>query len=175
MSQADLAAALATRRIPGMHPQTITKIENGQRALKFTEAVAIAGVMGTDLANLDVYERTDAEGWLLQQATQETIRAAREVKRAIIELLELQGGLAHDIESGQRADANPVVIALAQSVADVSLAGIVAEAEAVVAANAVRDAATDAARNPEWSLESLESRLEEEMRRRSDGEHQETP
>ena len=36
MSQADLSMALSMAGVPGFHPQTITKLEKGDRALKFS-------------------------------------------------------------------------------------------------------------------------------------------
>ena len=46
MSQADLAEAMSSRGVPGMHPQTITKLEAGTRSLKYLEAVELADALG---------------------------------------------------------------------------------------------------------------------------------
>ena len=64
MSQADLATLLTDEGIPGFYPQTIVKIEQGKRSLKFVEAVAIANVMGidaTDLLDLENLHSGDPE------------------------------------------------------------------------------------------------------------------
>lgn len=45
MSQADLAAGLSDLGLPGFYPQTIVKIEQGKRALKFTEGLAMARLL----------------------------------------------------------------------------------------------------------------------------------
>ncbi|WIY81779.1 helix-turn-helix transcriptional regulator [Propionimicrobium sp. PCR01-08-3] len=45
ITQAELANELGSRGLEGFYPQTITKIEAGQRALKFEEALDIADVL----------------------------------------------------------------------------------------------------------------------------------
>lgn len=45
LTQADLAVALSSAGFDGIYPQTITKIEAGQRAVKYVEALAIADIL----------------------------------------------------------------------------------------------------------------------------------
>lgn len=52
MSQADLAEALGERGIKGMHPQTVAKIESGDRVLKYVEGVTMAAILAVDAAAL---------------------------------------------------------------------------------------------------------------------------
>lgn len=52
LSQAELADSLLQQGIRGMHPQTITKLESGSRALKFNEAIALAAVLGVSIGEL---------------------------------------------------------------------------------------------------------------------------
>lgn len=59
LSQAELAVMLTDRGIPGMHPQTITKIEAGQRPLRLTEAIAITDAMAVPLDALRVRNQTE--------------------------------------------------------------------------------------------------------------------
>lgn len=49
LSQADLAQQMAERGAAAFYPQTITKIENSARSLKFSEASILAGVLGVPL------------------------------------------------------------------------------------------------------------------------------
>lgn len=48
LTQAELADALTERGIRGIYPQTITKIEAGNRVIKLTEGLAIADVLKVD-------------------------------------------------------------------------------------------------------------------------------
>lgn len=52
MSQADLSTALHDEGIKGIYPQTIVKIEQGRRSLKFAEGMAIARALGLESADL---------------------------------------------------------------------------------------------------------------------------
>ena len=49
MTQAELAAELRRRGLTGFYPQTILKVEKGQRALKLTEGAVIAEVLDATL------------------------------------------------------------------------------------------------------------------------------
>lgn len=64
MSQAELAEGISRQGIPGFHPQTITKIEAGNRSLKFDEAVAMCQVLEVTAEELnkvgDAYVRRNA-------------------------------------------------------------------------------------------------------------------
>lgn len=53
LTQAELATALSEEGGAAFYPQTITKIEAGRRALKFSEGLAIARVLGVTPASLD--------------------------------------------------------------------------------------------------------------------------
>lgn len=53
ISQAELAKRLNDLGATGFYPQTITKIEKGDRALKFSEAVTVAGALNVDLSILE--------------------------------------------------------------------------------------------------------------------------
>jgi transcriptional regulator with XRE-family HTH domain len=57
MSQALLASRMAEEGIEGFHPQTIVKLENGTRALKYVEAVALTRVLNVEVADLMVSKR----------------------------------------------------------------------------------------------------------------------
>lgn len=48
LSQAELAEALTEAGLPGFHPQTITKIEKGVRAVKLIEGVPMARLLGVE-------------------------------------------------------------------------------------------------------------------------------
>lgn len=48
LSQAELAQALTDAGLPGFHPQTITKIEKGVRAVKLVEGVPLARILGVE-------------------------------------------------------------------------------------------------------------------------------
>lgn len=52
LSQAQLAARLSQAGLSNFYPQTILKLESGQRALKFLEARAYADVLGVSLDSL---------------------------------------------------------------------------------------------------------------------------
>lgn len=52
MTQSDLASALSEEHGLGFRQQTVVKIENGSRAVKFEEAYAIAEVLGVDMMDL---------------------------------------------------------------------------------------------------------------------------
>ncbi len=52
LSQAELAELLGQAGAKGFHPQTITKIEKGDRSLKFSEAALLAAVLNVPLADL---------------------------------------------------------------------------------------------------------------------------
>jgi len=52
LSQADVAEAVKASGWTGAYPQTILKVEKGQRALRFTEAVAVARALGFSIESL---------------------------------------------------------------------------------------------------------------------------
>ena len=59
MTQSDVAQALEDMGMPGMWPQTITKIEAGTRDLKFVEGLALAKVLEVDPGALVELTATD--------------------------------------------------------------------------------------------------------------------
>lgn len=66
-SQADLSTRLTELGLAGFYPQTILRIEKGQRSLKLLEAIPLAAVLGVDVEDL-----TEASG--------ADVRASRLVK-----------------------------------------------------------------------------------------------
>jgi transcriptional regulator with XRE-family HTH domain len=96
MSQADLASALSDEGMPGFYPQTIVKIEQGRRSLKFIEAMAIANIMGidpVDLLDLENHHPDDARAMrevrLLAHAAEELWRAYRSLEDRFADLKRL--------------------------------------------------------------------------------------
>lgn len=97
LSQADLASQLARRGVPGMHPQTIAKIESGTRALKFTEAVQLAAVLEVQLDAL-AYAGDDAvQLFEMEQAAADVNWALDEAKSALSRLELVLDGLHEHI------------------------------------------------------------------------------
>lgn len=74
MSQADLSRLLVERGLRGFHPQTITRIEQGARSLKLSEAVDLADALGAPV-----------------EALFEPSEAAREIVRQVADVRHLLG------------------------------------------------------------------------------------
>lgn len=51
-SRRDVVEAVTQAGIPGWHGTTLQRVENGERALRITEAVVLAAYLGVDLAPL---------------------------------------------------------------------------------------------------------------------------
>jgi transcriptional regulator with XRE-family HTH domain len=61
LSQAELAEALSEAGVPGMHPQTITKLEAGSRSLKFTEGIPLAKILEVGPSALMLTDERESE------------------------------------------------------------------------------------------------------------------
>lgn len=97
MSQAQVAEALTAAGVEGMYPQTVLKIEKGQRSLKLHEGVALARVLkvpvelitgdGSDLAALleirSALAATRAAQRQLDRAAMEFDDAVRRLRTAV--------------------------------------------------------------------------------------------
>lgn len=98
LSQAELAEALTREGVAGMYPQTIAKLEGGSRALKFSEGIHMAQVVGVrpeQLANLDQSAFGSA---LLSRA----LRDVRQAYTAAVEALMEYGRRRMDVVSAAK-------------------------------------------------------------------------
>jgi transcriptional regulator with XRE-family HTH domain len=104
MSQADLAQELQAAGLAGFYPQTIVKIEQGSRSLKFVEGMVLADIFGV---NPDwLLDVTKEEAWDRQvrnatagmtSAHDRVVHAFNELRQAYVNL----GALLEDHEPSE--------------------------------------------------------------------------
>jgi transcriptional regulator with XRE-family HTH domain len=107
MSQADLAADLATLGGIHVHQQTIAKIEKGTRSLKFMEGVMIAELLTVDVDDLSVGHNEAIQAAAQLETLEDIRRIGEELddigERLAYHLLRLAVGLGID-RTKQQAD-----------------------------------------------------------------------
>ena len=130
MSQADLADALKDRGVPGMHPQTITKIEAGTRALKFAEGLVLAEVLQVRPEELRrLHEERAVIRWRMVQNSQRTMGALNTAVDALATFLASSTHL-RDQYKRYGAEVDVEVAAMARTVGEVTAEDIVQQARA---------------------------------------------
>jgi DNA-binding XRE family transcriptional regulator len=104
MSQADLAQGLADHGVEGIYPQTVVKIEQGSRSLKFSEGLAIAAIFGIEAELLGGVWTIDPEEAHMRRLVRAMEAAAERADHAFSEIRQahsnLQAALA-DVEVTQ--------------------------------------------------------------------------
>ena len=173
MSQADLADALKDRGVPGMHPQTITKIEAGTRAVKLTEGLVLAEVLQVHPEELrHLHEERAATRWQMIRNTQKTREALADAVAALATFLASSAHLLDEYERyGSEVDVE--IAAMARTVGEITAEDVVQRARAkfkdMETQSDVEEAATlGGGVSPELVLKNVEK---ERARR---GEHCET-
>lgn len=104
LSKTQLAARLTEAGLAQMHPTTISRIESGERAIRLSEAVTIASVLGTDVQSLLDYGGVDS---LVKQARADINQNAKGLiglREAVRGLLNRRAMLQYDIERLEAAD-----------------------------------------------------------------------
>lgn len=109
LSQAQLATGMTDEGAEGIYPQTIMKIENGTRTLKYSEASAMARVLGVSTEDFasqsSATSRVDRE---TRSCIQEIFKASREVDDGISRLLLAHQNLQQMLKSDPRP--SPAVV-----------------------------------------------------------------
>lgn len=175
MSQADLASQLARRGVPGMHPQTIAKIESGVRALKFTEAVHLAAVLEVQLDALAYAGHDAAQLFEMEQAAMSVNWALDEAKSALIRLEMCLGTLREHIDQAQAAGVQ--VPEWVESVAGQTIESVagLAGADLRATVGSVHDALTMFLADNLKVQATMPNAFSDITAPGDDGEHQETP
>lgn len=164
MSQADLADALKGRGVPGMHPQTITKIEAGTRALKFTEGLVLAEVLQVRPEELrHLHEERAISQWQMIRRSQETAQA---LAAAVDALTIFLASSTHLLDEYERcgAEVDVEIAAMARTLAEVTAEDVMQRA---------REKFEGAGAQADVSGELFYENVAKERARR--GEHRETP
>ena len=157
-----------------MHPQTITKIEAGTRALKFAEGLVLAEVLQVRPEELrHLREERAFTQWNMVRSTQKTMGALESAVDALTTFLARSTHLLDEYER-YGAEVDVEVAAMARTVGEVTAEDVVQRARAkfedVEAQADVEEAGTLGAG---VSAELLLENVEKERARR--GEHRETP
>ena len=130
MSQADLADALKDRGVPGMHPQTITKIEAGTRAVKLTEGLVLAEVLQVRPEELRrLHEERALIRWRMARNTQATKVALSDAVDALAIFLVGSARLLDDYKQ-HGAEVDVEVAAMARTLGEVTAEDVVQQARA---------------------------------------------
>ena len=130
MSQADLADALKDRGVPGMHPQTITKIEAGTRAVKFAEGLVLAEVLQVRPEELrHLHEERAVIRWRMVRNTQATMVALADAENALATFLASSTRLL-DQYKRYGAEVDVEVAAMARTVGEVTAEDVMQQARA---------------------------------------------
>lgn len=137
LSQADVAAAMVAAGWEKFHPQTIHRIENGNRKVTVGEAEALARILGTTLTRLQWAEGEEAAISYGEQAIGNLRRAASEVASAVAQLHAAQAGaqvavrsLRADSSDGSWPRVSRTADALEEELADATLENAVDAGEA---------------------------------------------
>ena len=174
MSQADLADALKDRGVPGMHPQTITKIEAGARAVKLTEGLVLAEVLQVRPEELRrLHEERALIRWRMGRNTQATKVALSDAVDALAIFLVGSARLLDDYKQ-HGAEVDVEVAAMARTLGEVTAEDVVQQARAKFEdMEALADAEEAGTLGAGVSTKLLSENVEKERARR--GEHRETP
>src|SRR4051794_39498042 len=97
LTQAELARHLEDYGFRGMYPQTITRLELGQRSMKTTEAVAIAMVLDVSLQTLCLTEQS-VEEMLVSRLVRNADRQLQEVAGTVVHMVRELDATQHNIE-----------------------------------------------------------------------------
>jgi transcriptional regulator with XRE-family HTH domain len=97
LSQARLAEQMTDAGLAGFYPQTITKVEQGSRSLRFAEGLQLARLLG--VAPQALYDQsatsTAVDEQVAQRAINELRSASHDVKARLRDLEEAEFTLAH--------------------------------------------------------------------------------
>lgn len=159
LSQAELAAEVSRRGVPGIYPQTITKIETGSRALKFSEGMVIARVLRVtpaDLAGAETWDPVQGALYKLNVAAKGAKDASIEASSALAVFLTKIDELKAEIAVAASSGLLDSRIHYAQEIAAEDLNSVIRRARAVLLSERARADAFDKA-----------------MTEGDDGEHQE--
>ena len=157
-----------------MHPQTITKIEAGTRAVKLTEGLVLAEVLQVHPEELrHLHEERAATRWQMIRNTQKTREALADAVAALATFL---ASSTHLLDQYKRygAEVDVKVAAMARTVGEVTAEDIVQQARAKLEdMEDLADAEEAGTLGAGVSTELLLENVEKERARR--GEHRETP
>lgn len=98
MTKTQLATQLSDAGLGQIHPTTVSRIESGERAIRLSEAVTIASVLGTSVEALIDFRGVET---LLKQVGLEhslTAKSFASLRDAAYEVLERQASLAYVLE-----------------------------------------------------------------------------
>lgn len=98
MTKTQLATQLSEAGLDQIHPTTVSRIESGERAIRLSEAVTIASVLGTSVEALIDFRGVEA---LLKQVRLEhnlTAKSIANLREAANEVLTRQASLAYALE-----------------------------------------------------------------------------
>jgi transcriptional regulator with XRE-family HTH domain len=116
-SLADIAGAMVSGGWDKFYPQTISRIEHGERKVSVGEGEALARILGTTLTRLQWAEGEDAAVSYGEQAIGNLRRAASEVASAVAQLHAAQAGAEVALRS-LRADSSRAPSARVTATAD---------------------------------------------------------
>lgn len=137
MSLADVAGAMVAAGWDKFYPQTISRIEHGERKVTIGEGEALARILGTTLTRLQWADGEEAAISAGEQAIGNLRRAAGEVVSAVAQLRAAQAGAAVAVRSlrtdssdGQWPRISRTADALEEELADATVENAVDAGEA---------------------------------------------
>lgn len=162
LTQAELAERLTKQGIGGIYPQTVTKIEAGQRGMKLTEGIAIARVLGVPVEWLARPEPVAEREGALKRAVADLQASRREVEGAVGKYLDAVRRVELQIKSSADEGVDDSRLAWARREVETPIGDVVVVGHARRALDLVVSGLYTAI-------------LREERLRESNGEHSEAP
>lgn len=105
-TQAYVAERMAEEGVDGIYPQTIVRIESGQRALKWAEAAALARILDFDLVELEADKEAVTRDRFTLGVVAHYERKLRELRNAQVEVDLIRQNL---VEIARQYDLSPPV------------------------------------------------------------------
>lgn len=118
MTQAEVADALKGRGLSGIYPQTVTKIEAGQRALRFIEALELAALFSVEPRALNQLTTADINAWHLKQDVDHAMGVMRAAEEALYNLEGARIGIEEAVRTTQETASNRSLLAMARGILD---------------------------------------------------------